>query len=102
LSLSLTAKDRVLKSLIELGINGFYPLFHPSWVDLAETDRNRPLSKKEKRKASEILQRLMKHKGIERKKIILLSLSEEDRTLFVRSFMDLVENKILDNKPSLH
>lgn len=101
LELNVAKKEKSLKSLIELGVKGYFPLFHPSWTEEIYSKDKEYLTKKDRKKAKEIMNRLLNHRGIERKKIILLSLKEEERKLFIRSFMDMVEDKIIDKKPEL-
>jgi len=84
-----------------MGTKGFYPLFHRDWLDLAYLEIEKNLTKKEQGRAKEIIGRLLKHKSIERKKIVLLSLEEKERTLFVRAFLEIVEDKILDRRPGI-
>jgi hypothetical protein len=38
---------------------------------------------------------------LDRKKTLLSSLNKEERDLFIKSFLKLVEGKILDKKPEL-
>ena len=94
-------KDQGFRSLVEMGTKGFYPLFHQDWLDDAYQDIQNILTKKEQVKAKEIIGRLLKHKSIERKKIVLLSLAQNERTLFVRAFLGIVEGKILDRRPGI-
>ncbi|MBT3584851.1 MAG: hypothetical protein HN509_08080 [Halobacteriovoraceae bacterium] len=94
--------DPSFKSLIEMGTKGFYPLFDPRWLNEFSTQESNKLNTKEKAKAKRLWQRLSKHKSIERKKTILLSLTDEDRLLFIKAFFQTVEGKILDKNPEIH
>ncbi len=60
-----------------------------------------PVSKQEEEKAKKILKLLQKHKSLDRKKTLLSSLEKEDRALFIKTFLKVVEGKILDEKPEL-
>lgn len=102
MSLSLVYKDSSLHSLINLGIAGHYPLFLEEWISLCMKNPGKSLTKKDRLKAKDIINRLDRHKGIERKKVLLMDLSEPDRNIFVRVFLEIVENKIIDAKPGLH
>jgi len=95
-------KDQSLASLIDLGIMGHFPLFHPDWLEAMKLDKLIPLTKGEKNLAENVLERLSKHKSLDRKQTILFSLPEEDRKTFVRAFIKLVETKILDKGPEIH
>ncbi len=101
MDLNWAKKEKSLKSLVDLGVKGFYPLFHPDWAATMNFTNKKALTKKEKKKAKDIMNRLLNHRGLERKKIILFSLPEFEREIFVRSFLDMVEGKILDRKPEL-
>ncbi|MEI8348270.1 MAG: hypothetical protein WCG27_12440, partial [Pseudomonadota bacterium] len=79
-----------------------FPLFHPSWPKKIGNLKNKALTAKEKKKAGEILRRLCQHRSLERKKTIFHTLAVEEQELFIRAFLKLVENKILDKKVKLH
>ena len=105
---TLREKEQNIKTLIDMGINGHFPLFHQEWLDdyfnseaCIET-KSQKLNRKEKSRAQKIIQRLSKHRELERKRIILHSLNREERVLFIRAFFDMVENKILDRQPEIH
>lgn len=93
-----------------MGRNGHYPLFDSEWMyecfdewNLArENNQKRKfLTGNERVKARKILQRILQHRNIERQRTILLTLEKEDRNLFMRAFFQMVEGKILDNKPQI-
>lgn len=84
-----------------MGQSGHYPLFDTQWF-YESFQEQRPLNQKEKVQARKILQRLLNHKSFDRQKTLLLSLSEEERMIFLRSFCHMVEGKILDDRPQLH
>ena len=90
----------IIRSLIELGTFGHYPLFNQEWVKEAiNTKKN--MGKIEKLKAKEIFKILEKHRSIERQKAYITDLAEEERIIFVRFFVKIVEGKIVDKKPQL-
>ena len=101
MDLNWAKKEKSLKSLVELGMKGFFPLFHQDWTQELNLSEQKTLTKREKKKAKDIMNRLLNHRGIERKKIILISLSPEERTLFMRAFMEMVEGRIMDKSPEL-
>ncbi len=97
--------DQTMKSLIEWGAQGHYPLFDRDWLGLVTTSsgtRLKALTINEKGKVKSILKRIAGQKSFERKRTVLFSLNEDDRQTFIRAFMNAVENKILDNAPELH
>jgi len=97
--------DHTIKSLIEWGTQGHYPLFDRDWLEALNTvpgKRLRALSTNQKSKVKTILKRLSGQTSFERKRTVLFSLSHEDRSAFIRAFMSAVEHKILDTSPELH
>ena len=96
------SEEKNFKSLVELGTKGFFPLFYDSWLHEAKKESTKKLSSHEKRMAKAIMKKLHKHKSIERKKTLLLSLDSKERIYFVKAFLKLVEGKILDEQPELH
>ena len=98
--------DLTIKSLIEWGTYGHYPLFDRDWIGALIPNegrtRLRALTINEKGKVKSILKRLSTQNSFERKRTVLFSLSQEDRDVFIRAFMHAVENKILDQSPELH
>ena len=90
-----------IASLVEIGTKGFFPLFYPQWLYEVSIPQSNPVSKQEEEKAKKILKLLQKHKSLDRKKTLLSSLGKEDRTLFIKTFLKVVEGKILDEKPEL-
>ena len=93
--------DQSIKSLVELGTRGYFPLFENEWIEDISTDTKK-LTGNEKVKAKKLFLRVSKQRSIERKKTILFSMEEIERQLFIKAFLKMVENKILDNKPELH
>jgi ribosomal protein L20A (L18A) len=89
-----------IKSLGELGVHGFFPLFEDHWQGTMEFSK-KSLTGKEKVQAKKLFSRIAGHRGINRKKTIVMSMSEDERNLLARAFMKMVEMKILDSKPGL-
>lgn len=87
-----------------MGTRGYFPLFRPEWIQeiFQETDKKSPkLTSSEKNKAKQIMQNLVKHNTLERKKIVLHAMEDCERKVFVKAFMKMVEGKILDEKTGL-
>ncbi len=89
------------KSLVNLGKNGFYPLFHHSWIEEIRAEKKVKMNKGDQKKAQDIADRINQHRHLDRKRTVLLSLSEDDRKLFIRHFFQVVEQSILEEKPIL-
>ena len=95
-------QEKSIQQLIDLGTKGFFPLFYDTWVHDAKGNDDKGLTSHEKRRAKLIMQKLQKHKSIERKKTLLLSLDSKERNYFIKAFLKMVEGKILDEQPELH
>lgn len=92
--------DRSIHHLVELGTYGHFPIFEMDWIKEIGPNR-RKLTGNEKVKAKKLLERLCDHRSIERKRIVISSMNDDDRQLVVRAFLKLVEGKILDRRPEL-
>ena len=88
-----------MKSLIELGRHGHYPLFHQNWIEEATKEKNARPNKADQKRAKEIMDKLAQHKNLDRKRTLLLSLPEQERKLFIKEFFNLVEQSILEERP---
>ena len=93
-----------MKALIHLGTQGHFPLFHYSWLadPVMKEKKFQKITGLERARAKKLFQRVSKHRQLEHKKTVLLSMDEEDRKLFMKAFLKLVEGKILDQKPEIH
>lgn len=103
--------EQSIRSLIDMGVKGYFPLFRNEWIEEIfssandETKKSKKnqhkLTGQEKEKAKSIIQRLAKHRTLERKQVVISAMDDKDRKLLVRAFMKMVEGKILDAKPGL-
>jgi hypothetical protein len=94
--------DRSLKSLVTLASHGYYPLFEGQWLLDAKTNvKEKSLTGNEKAKAKTLFKRICSHRTIERQKTVISAMTAKDRDIFVRAFLKMVENKILDGAPEL-
>lgn len=96
--------EESMKALIHLGTQGHFPLFHEVWMkDLIIFEKKfSKITGLERARAKKLFQRVSKHRQLEHKKTVLLSMDDEDRKLFMKAFFKLVEGKILDLKPEIH
>lgn len=93
--------NHTLKSWVELGAEGVFPLFEKSWIaEVSEEDR--PLNQQEQKQARELLERLSRHRRPEHKRELLFSLSPQERNLLVRAFLQLVERNVRDKTREMH
>lgn len=93
-----------MKALIQLGVVGYYPLFHEIWLNDPDIKERRfqKISGLERARAKKLFQQVSKHRQLEHKKTVLISMSDDDRKIFMKAFFKLVEGKILDQKMELH
>lgn len=96
--------EESMKALIHLGIQGHYPLFHELWMKDPEIKEKRfqKITGLERARAKKLFQLVSKHRQLDHKKTVLLSMNDGDRILFMKAFFKLVEGKILDLKPEIH
>lgn len=86
-------KDRLIQSLLSMGTKGFFPLFDKNWVSTSFKDQ-KPLSDSQREDGYLILDRLTRHRGIDRKKTVIFSLQQQQREVVVKLFLELVEQKM--------
>ncbi|MGK0367671.1 MAG: hypothetical protein ACI9QD_000809 [Thermoproteota archaeon] len=92
-----------LRSLINLGSNGVYPLFYREWVQDSFKTKVKHISYKDAKSSVKAqLARLQRHRSLDRKKTALMQLSNEERSHFIQSFIRLVEFNIIDNTSEIH
>ena len=87
----------MIRSLIELGMKGHYPLFEHAWISNLCMDKKLRFNHKEKLITKNIFDKLSGHRGLERKKILLSSINEEEREIFIKAFLKLVELAIVES-----
>jgi len=87
------------ETLINLACNGHYPLFFPHWISEAINKVNRPISSREAKSQVEKMMNLIdKHNTLSKKRTALVSLSDDTRNIYIKSFIKLVELNILDSR----
>lgn len=90
-------KNKTIKSLVNMGVNGHLPLFDTSWINSINFDYKAiNLSDSELRKAEKLLENLGKHKCLDRQKTVLFAMKNKDRELIIKAFLTIVEDKVLD------
>ncbi len=96
--------EESMKALIHLGTQGHFPLFHSSWLTDPELKEKKfhKITGLERARAKKLFNRVSKHRQLEHKKTVVLSMLDDDRKLFMKAFFKLVEGKILDQNPEIH
>jgi len=94
-----------LDQLIEAGSSGYYPLFYQDWILESYSDANE-VKRMSFSRAAETVHRIYKeierHHSIEKKKIAIQALKNDERKDFVLSFLKMVEYRTLDKLRELH
>jgi hypothetical protein len=91
-----------MKSYINLASSGHFPLFFNEWLSEG-VNHGEPLSYRvANRNVREVFKNLSRHRTQEKKKTALTSLADNDRKLFVKSFIKVVEHNLLKDMKSLH
>lgn len=94
-----------IKTLIEMGLCGHFPLFSSEWIANSHLNSTsklpKKLAQKEKDKVRKMFKTLVTYQSIESKKNFLFGLEESDRDLFIKAFFNILETKVLDQKPCL-
>lgn len=91
-----------MKSYINLGQYGHYPLFFKEWIKDG-LDIKEPLSYRvANRNVREVFKKLAKHRTEEKKKILISSFNDEERNIFIKSFVKVVEHNVLKDMKTLH
>ncbi len=96
-----------LEHLLILGTHGHFPLFYPSWIResysaLRDAKMRRQNASSASRLVLEVYKILARHKSLERQRTVLLALSDKDRNKFIQSFLQVVEERMLDTDEELH
>jgi hypothetical protein len=94
------AKDKALKTWVEIGTKGHFPLFLPEWMQEIE-GHHKKLTGNEKVKAKTLFKKICQHRTLEKQKTLLMAMNTEERCLFIKAFLKMVENKILDGSPEI-
>lgn len=94
-----------LDQLIESGSAGFFPLFYQDWIHESLSDATE-VRKMSFSRAAETVHRVYRqierHSSIERKKIAIQALKNDERKDFILSFIKMVEYRTLDKMGELH
>ena len=90
--------------LVNLAMRGVYPLFDERWIreGLTSSEVIYHFTKKQQKRVNAIFDQLDRHQSFERKHMVIVSLLNEDRILFIQAFYHMVEKNYLDKGPEIH
>ncbi|MCK5882828.1 MAG: hypothetical protein KAG61_04005 [Bacteriovoracaceae bacterium] len=97
----LSKNEPSMLSLINLGVKGLYPLFHKEWIEDAGENRRALITGQDRINNRAIAKSLSKHQTLDRKRTVLMALSDEERQTFIVAFIQKVEMKILESRPEM-
>lgn len=92
-----------MSPFIETASFGHYPLFYKSWIKkyslwLSSKD----IVNKKNDLYFDVLGKINKHKSLERKRTVLISLPNDDLMYFMHEFFKAVEIELLEEKTGIH
>lgn len=91
--------NQELNNYISMALTGYYPLFESYWLkDL--TFRKISINTANKN-VKLVFSKISRHKSSDRKRMAINLMPEEDRKVFIQSFMKLVEHNILERTRTL-
>lgn len=85
-----------MKSLIELGAKGYFPLFSHDWIQLISQKKLKKLTGTERAKVKKIMQQLFQHRTLEKQRTVFHAMSPEDQEIFIKFFLHSVEGTLLN------
>ena len=97
-----TTVNNSMKGYIDLAKTGHYPLFFGEWLGGSLKEPKAISYYNANKTVRNLFEKMAKHRSVERKKILLTSLSENEREEFIRSFFKVVERDILKDLKTLH
>lgn len=90
------------RNYIKIAKTGHYDLFPSNWLEETLKENNKlPRYSIANKNVKKVFEKLSKHKNLDRKKTLLLSLPEIERKEFIRSFYALVENTTFEGNHTL-
>lgn len=100
---SVSYSNQELKSYIEIASTGHYPLFDPSWLnqEKIEIAHSKMSIRNANKNVKEVFKKISRHHSVNRKKMAIELMNQDDRQVFIQSFLKLVEYNILENTRTL-
>ena len=91
-----------MKSYITLASAGHFPLFFKEWLEEGVSSQGPMSYQVANRNVRETFKKLSRHRTEQKKKTALTGLNKEDRDVFVKSFIKVVEHNVLKDIKTLH
>lgn len=91
-----------MKSYIHLASRGHFPLFFKEWLEEGVESQSPISFQVANRNVRETFKKLSRHRTQQKKKTALTSLQKKERDIFVKSFIKVVEHRLLKDLKTLH
>lgn len=88
-------------NFIKLAQTGHYALFPEKWVLESLQSGEVPKYRNANKNVREVFKTLSKHKSLQKKQTVLMSLPDDKRQEFIRSFYCVVEHNLLNEVKTL-
>ena len=89
-----------LNNYISMAITGYYPLFESTWLMESKTKKRMSVARANKN-VKDVFTKIARHRSSDRKKMAINLMPEDERKLFIQSFMKLVEYNTLEKSRTL-
>ncbi len=100
---SKTQENRTpLNYYLELGKLGQFPLFYKDWLEQVNLSQKRNKNKKNVRLLKKYFKKIERHSTLDKKRVAISAMSEEERTEFLNMFFYALEEEILNSEHKYH
>lgn len=90
-----------LHNYLAIAHTGHFPLFFDDWLKESFHTHQKMNLRKATHNVAHVFNQLARHKTLEKKKTALIGMDKVSREEFIRSFLKVVEHKLLENTRSL-
>ncbi len=87
---------------LQLGRSGQFPLFFKDWLEKVNMIQKKSKSRKSIRLLKKYFKKIEKHKTIDKKRIAISAMSDDERFEFLNSFFHAIEEEILNSEHKYH
>jgi hypothetical protein len=91
-----------MKSYLSLASSGHFPLFFKEWLEEGVNSGGPMSFQVANRNVRDAFKKLSRHRTEEKKKTALTGLAKDERDIFVKSFIKMVEHNMLKDMTTLH
>jgi hypothetical protein len=91
-----------MKSYLSLASSGHFPLFFKEWLEEGVNSGGPMSFQVANRNVRDTFKKLSRHRTEQKKKTALTGLAKDERDVFVKSFIKMVEHNVLKDLKTLH